>query len=73
MKILVFGAGVLGSVYAARLHEAGHDVRILARGRRLAEIRQHGIVLEELRSGQHLDAGVPAVESLDPDFSACQN
>jgi 2-dehydropantoate 2-reductase len=49
MKILVFGAGVLGSVYAARLTQAGHEVTVLARGRRLAELRQYGIVLEEGR------------------------
>ena len=30
MKILFYGAGVLGSLYAARLHEAGQDVTILA-------------------------------------------
>ncbi|MEV3950585.1 2-dehydropantoate 2-reductase N-terminal domain-containing protein [Streptomyces halstedii] len=33
MKLLVYGAGVLGSLFAARLHEAGHDVSLLARGR----------------------------------------
>ena len=26
MKLLVYGAGVLGSLFAARLFEAGHDV-----------------------------------------------
>jgi 2-polyprenyl-6-methoxyphenol hydroxylase-like FAD-dependent oxidoreductase len=31
MKLLVYGAGVLGSLFAARLHEAGHDVSLLAR------------------------------------------
>ncbi len=30
MKILVYGAGVLGSLYAARLRESGQDVSILA-------------------------------------------
>ena len=25
MKILVYGAGVLGSIFAARLHKGGHD------------------------------------------------
>jgi hypothetical protein len=49
--MLFFGAGVLGSVYAARLHEAGVDVTVLARGRRLADIREHGIVLEEFGPG----------------------
>ncbi len=40
MKILFYGAGVLGSLYAARLQESGQEVSILARGQRLA---QHGL------------------------------
>ena len=51
MKILIYGAGVLGSFYAARLHTAGHTVTLLARGQRLADLRAHGIVLEDARTG----------------------
>jgi hypothetical protein len=51
VHFLIFGAGVLGSVYAARLREAGHEVTVLARGERLAELRRDGIVLEEGRTG----------------------
>ncbi len=42
MDILVYGAGVLGSVYAARL-SAGHAVFLLARGQSLIDLcaRQH--------------------------------
>jgi 2-dehydropantoate 2-reductase len=47
MKLLVYGAGVLGSLLAARMHEAGHDVALLARGERLAALRRHGIQLAE--------------------------
>jgi len=36
MKIFVYGAGPLGSLFAARLHEAGHEACLLARGQRLA-------------------------------------
>ena len=32
MRVLVLGAGVIGSVYAARLLQAGHHVMLLARG-----------------------------------------
>jgi len=35
MRILVLGAGVVGSFNAARLTEAGQDVTVLTRGRRL--------------------------------------
>jgi 2-dehydropantoate 2-reductase len=37
MRILILGAGVIGSVYAGHLRDAGHEVTLMARGRRLAE------------------------------------
>ncbi len=45
LRILVFGAGALGTLYAAHLAESGHDVTLLARGRRLEETRESGLVL----------------------------
>ena len=67
MKILVFGAGVLGSLYAAKLHQAGQAVTLLARGRRLAELREHGLVLEDGASGARTNAAVDVVERLAPE------
>ncbi len=67
MKILMYGAGVLGSLYAARLQESGQDVSILARGERLADIRQHGIVLENTATGKRTTTFVNAVEQLAPE------
>lgn len=40
MKLLIYGAGVIGSIFGARLALAGHDVTMLARGKRLAEIKE---------------------------------
>lgn len=67
MKILVYGAGVIGSFNAARLKDAGHDVALLARGQRLAELREHGVVLEDARTGRRTATQVPLVERLEPD------
>ena len=67
MKILVYGAGVLGSLYAARLHASGQDVSILARGQTLEDLRKHGIVLEDVTTGQQTVTRVPVVEELAPD------
>ena len=67
MKILVFGAGPLGSLKAARLHEAGHDVHILARGQRLADVKEHGIVIQEEGTDGEEVAHVNVVESFEPD------
>ncbi|ELY39021.1 alpha/beta fold hydrolase [Natronorubrum tibetense] len=67
MNILVFGAGPLGSLKAARLHEAGHDVHLLARGQRLVDLKEHGIVIHEEGTDGEEVAHVPVVESFEPD------
>lgn len=46
MRVLVLGAGVVGSVYAGGLLDAGHQVALLARGSRLVELRESGLVLQ---------------------------
>ncbi|WP_069627497.1 ketopantoate reductase family protein [Streptomyces niveus] len=62
MKLLVYGAGVLGSLFSARLHETGHDVSLLARGERLASLRRHGVQLAEAGSPDVRRVPVPVVE-----------
>ncbi len=66
MRVLVFGAGVLGSLYAARLRESGHAVVVLARGQRAADIRSHGIVLENATTGTQTTTAVEVVERVSP-------
>jgi len=66
-KFLVFGAGVLGSLYAARLKQSGQDVTILARKTRLEDIKEHGIVLEHALSGKREVVTVTVVEHLHED------
>lgn len=39
MRILIFGAGVIGSLYGALLAEAGYDVSVYAR-RRIPSTRE---------------------------------
>ena len=65
-KILVFGAGPLGSLIAARLHQGGLQVTLLARGQRLADLREHGVVLKRWATSQEEVVKVPLVERLDP-------
>lgn len=47
MRVLILGAGVVGSVLAEKLHRDGHDMTILARGKRLADIQEHGLVVQD--------------------------
>src|SRR5689334_6721926 len=50
MRFLIVGAGALGSILAAHLLRAGHDVTLLARGKRAAALRNEGLVLRGLAS-----------------------
>lgn len=43
MRVLIVGAGAVGSYFAAQLHRAGYDVTLLARGARLAHLRAKGL------------------------------
>jgi 2-dehydropantoate 2-reductase len=47
MRILVFGAGVIGSLYSLRFMRAGLDVTVLARGGRLDDLRKNGLRYRE--------------------------
>lgn len=65
MKVLVYGAGVLGSLYAARLRQAGEDVTILARGQRFQDIEKSGIILEHVLNHRKETVPVQSVGHLD--------
>jgi 2-dehydropantoate 2-reductase len=68
LRMLVLGAGVIGSVYAARLSQSGHVVTVLARGTRLASIRG-GIQLVDASTGHHSRTMVRAVAEIpETDF-----
>ncbi len=67
MRILVYGAGVLGSRYAAALHQAGYDVTILARGERFQQIKEQGIILETINTGEREVTHLPVVDVLAPE------
>ncbi len=43
MRILIYGAGVIGSLYGALLADAGYDVSVYARGKRLEALLQDGL------------------------------
>ena len=47
MKILVYGAGVLGCNLAMNLFHAGKDVTLLARGNWAEEIRKNGLRIKD--------------------------
>jgi 2-dehydropantoate 2-reductase len=66
VKILVYGAGVIGSLYGAKLARGGHQVTVLARGPRLSDIRRSGLVLEDFLRGDRSTTAVETTEHLSP-------
>lgn len=67
MKALVYGAGVLGSYLAHVLVRAGHDVTLLARGKRYDELVQHGLVIRHAAQMKTTKDRVNLIQSLQPE------
>jgi 2-dehydropantoate 2-reductase len=61
MKIVILGAGALGTVLGAHLARAGEDVTLLARGQRAAYVQEHGATITGL-----VDFTVPVRVVTDP-------
>lgn len=64
MKILIYGAGVLGSFYAAQLKESIQNVTLFARGERFDHIQRNGIELVDIHTGQKTLHGMQTINEL---------
>ncbi len=67
MKILVYGAGVLGCNLARDLFRAGKDVTLLARGNWGEEIKKNGLRIKDKFSPRVSVSRVPVVGELKPE------
>ena len=67
MRILVYGAGVLGCNLARNLFRAGKDVTLLARGNWAEEIRKNGLRIKDKFSPRPSVSRIPVVTALAPD------
>ncbi len=67
MRILIYGAGVIGSLYAALLSKAGMDVTVYARGKRLSCLQEKGLLYR--KNGQVHKANVKVISSLSDNDS----
>ncbi len=54
MRVLVVGAGALGSYFGGRLVEAGRDVTFLVRPARAEQIARHGLRIDSLLGNAHV-------------------
>ena len=50
MKILIYGAGVIGSLYAVLFAETGYDTSIYARGKRLEFLKKMDCFIKKTRT-----------------------
>ncbi len=47
MRLLIYGAGVIGSLYASLFSKAGYDTTVYARGKRLEVLREKGLLYQD--------------------------
>ncbi|MGN0773511.1 MAG: ketopantoate reductase family protein, partial [Candidatus Ventricola sp.] len=67
MRILVYGAGVLGGNLAGNLFRAGKDVTLLARGKWAETIRQNGLIVKNKFSLKTTVSRIPVITELKPE------
>ncbi len=64
LKICIYGAGVIGSIFAGKLALAGNDITILARGKRFEEIKTGGITLANPKTQKIEQVSVVVIDTL---------
>lgn len=64
-RILIFGAGVIGSMYAIKLIEAGFDVSLFAHSNRYTSLRENG--LQYIEKGTVRSIQVNVMDTLEND------
>ena len=67
MRILIYGAGVLGCNLARNLFRAGKDVTLLARGAWAKEITENGLRIKNMFSPRASVCRIPVITTLEPD------
>lgn len=64
-RILIFGAGVIGSMYAIKLIEAGFDVTLFAHSNRFKSLRENGLQYKEKGTVKSIQVNV--IDTLEND------
>jgi len=66
MRVLIIGAGVIGTVYGAHLGAAGHTVSVLSHPPRTADVAARGLAARDVLTRSRAETGVHVV----PDAAA---
>lgn len=62
-KVIIAGAGAVGSYYGALLQKDGHDVRFLARGAHLDAIREKGLTIRDTYRNWDLNFPIHTIDA----------
>jgi len=65
MKILIYGAGVIGSIFSGMIARKGYDVTVLARNNRLEELNNEGLILVNALNNKRMTVQVKTIEVLN--------
>ena len=68
MKMLIVGAGVIGTVYGAHLAAAGTHISMLSHGRRTDEVAGGGLCARDVLGGERIDSEAEVVPDADGDY-----
>lgn len=67
MRLLIYGAGVIGCLYATLFSRAGYDITLYARGKRLEVFKKNGLLYEI--KGKTYKAKVKIIDKLEQNDS----
>src|ERR1700683_4728736 len=68
MKVLIVGAGVIGTVYGAHIAAAGNQVSVLSHGRRTGDVAAAGLRARDVLGGGRVDAEADVVPDAGGDY-----
>ena len=69
MKMLIVGAGVIGTVYGAHVAAAGSKVSVLSHGSRTGEVAAAGLSARDVLRGRRVDAEADVVPDACGDYN----
>ena len=66
MRILIYGAGVIGSIFANKLAHSGNSITVFACGKSFEELKNNGIVLANPKTQKVEQITVNVINALLP-------
>ena len=64
MRILIYGAGVIGSIFAGKLFSAGNDVTLLARNNRFKMLQNDVLKIKNIKKGKIEHYPIKVIDTL---------